>query len=184
MLKNTFFVLFISTVFIACGRKSTMLPTKSDNKDSVSFKCWMISEEKTGKLPCESDRVIPNRYRLTSPDSAYVFSQLRNSDGLNDTVEVQLPLSNGSTVSARLARSASVPMEFERKYGISAFSGRLTGFNGSVVRLEVDSSKGIRYMAIIETGTTVLYRVCTEGPWNYIVFDKNDLPVGSKTGFE
>lgn len=184
MLKYTIFIPVLAAFFLACNRKSITLPTKSDNANPVSFEFWMVSEEKTGKPPCHSELIIPERYRLISPDTSYVLSQLRKSFDLNDSIEVQLPISNGSLGLARLARSASVPLEFQVKYGISAYSGRLTGFNGSIVRLEVDPARGIRYMAIIETGTTIMLRVCTEGLWNYMVFEKNDLPDGAKTGFE
>ena len=184
ILKYKIFILVLAAVLAACNRKVTSLPTNSDNAKSVSFKFWMVSEEKSGKLPCQSDLVIPKRYRLIVPDTSYVFSQLRKSVGLHDSIEVQLPISNGSMRLARLARSASIPLEFQHKYGISAYSGRLSGFNGSIVRLELDPSKGIRYMAVIEKGTTIMLRVCQQDLWSYMVFEKNDLPEGAKTGFE
>jgi len=184
MLKNTIFFLVFTLTFSACSRKSTSLPTNSDNTNSVNVKFWMVSEEKSGKLPCQSDWVIPNRYRLVGPDTAYVYSQLRKSVGLNDSIDVELPMSNGSLYLTRIARSASIPLEFEAKYGISAYSGRLKELNGSTIRLEMDSSKGIRFMAISELGTTIMLRVCNQGPWNYLVFEKSDLPAGAKTGFE
>lgn len=184
MLKNTIFIFVFAAIFFACGRKSTILQTKSDNPNSVTVNFWIVSEEKTGQFPCQSEIVPPNRYRLVAPDTSYVLTRLRKSVGLNDSVDVQLPLSNGSVVIARLARSASIPLGFEKKYGISAYSGRLKESNGSTVRLEVDPLKGIRYMTMAETGTTIMLRICKNGPWSYLVFEKNELPAGAKTGFE
>ncbi len=54
---------------------------------------------------------------------------------------------------------------------------------GTMIRLEIDSSS-IRFMTVSEKGTEILMRVCKESDSKYILFNKKDLPPGSKTVFE
>lgn len=184
ILKYTIFIFFVASISPGCNRRLSDLQTEPDNSNPFVGAFWEVSEEKHGGFPCQSDFSVPNRYRLVQPDTSYVFGQLRNSKGLTDTITVQLPMSDGSLVFARLSRSASVPLEFDSKYGISAYSGKVSGLDGSMVRLEKDPKKGLRLMVLYESRTSLLLQVCNQVPWHYVVFEKNDLPAGAKTGFE
>jgi hypothetical protein len=177
-----FIVFTISFIILCkgCVRKQQLELSDSVNTKNNLTHVWNVSEIKTDSFPCASKRVRPSAYRLVQMDTSAFFIQLRQSDGLTDTIPVDLVQSDGTVVKVLLARSASIPLEFESKYGIIALSGRLYDSNDAMVRLELDAN-GLRYMITSSLSTSIFVKLCDN---LYLLYDKNTLPEGSKSDFE
>jgi hypothetical protein len=102
---------------------------------------------------------------------------------MTDTVHIELPNLDGAFLKASIARSATVPLEWEGKFGIRAFAGQVNGMDGYLVRMETDPA-GMRIMYTGSEKTIFLNNVCKDSPSLYIIFNQQDLPEGSKSIFE
>lgn len=174
------FIFLLAITWTSCSRKMNSVLTESDNTSFPAGSNWKVSEIKSGDFPCVSNRVVPLKYRLVQADTVNLYRQLRQCTGFTDSVQLDLLMVDGESTSAILARSASISLDYAAKYGISAFSGRLSNLSGSLVRLEWDTS-GIRYMMATPQGGCLLLKLCDD---LYLLYDKKDLPEGSKSDFE
>lgn len=186
MVKELFYKSFFVCLFFAlagCALKSRPELTNIDKLVSpMGF--WLgLTQMQHESFDCRSKFSKPIRYRVVEIDSSTWIHALRSSKSTADSITVELPGLDGLYRSARVARSASVPMEWDMKYGIMAFSGRLSDSSSSMVRLEFDPS-GLRVMFTDLAVTVFVSRMCEESKLKYMVFSKDDMPAGSKAIFE
>ncbi|MFN5323604.1 MAG: hypothetical protein ACK5C5_01685 [Bacteroidota bacterium] len=157
--------------------------TNTVNEPTGSGYWGLISENLNGQPNCDDQINLPLSYRIVNPDLNSIQLQLYKSKTLDDSTQIKIPMMDGAIYPATLKRSQSIPLEWQDKFGIAAFSGHINNMYGTMIRLEIDSSS-IRFMTVSEKGTEILMRVCKESDSKYILFNKKDLPPGSKTVFE
>lgn len=145
---------------------------------------WIgLSPLRADSLNCSSKLNLPSQYRLVYSDSTKWDSILSLCKSLTDSVQIELPNLEGAFYSATIARSASVPLEWESKFGIRAFAGQTDSVPGHLVRMEVDSA-GMRVMYSGDGKSIFINRICKEFNSMYIIFNKDNLPKGAKSIFE
>ncbi|MEY3342630.1 MAG: hypothetical protein RL090_314 [Bacteroidota bacterium] len=186
MVKQLFYKSFFVCLFpllTGCSPKSRPDLTNSDKQFSPLGFWFGLTKLRTEPIDCASSFSKPLRYCSLEIDTSKWIDVLKSSKSTIDSITVELPGLDGGFHPAMVARSASVPLEWELKYGIMAFSGRISNSPISMVRLELDSS-GLRVM-YTDAGTTVFVsRMCDESKLKYIAFSKDDMPAGAKSIFE